>query len=393
MAGGINLPFNIGVGPVQGPMDFRPNQEDPFTTMLRTYALGQQGQRYGMENAMAAEELPYAGEKARLGMDKLEAEIANLPIDAEYKRAMIERSRVVNNQPNYSAGVAGQLEWIRNAREQGRHEEADKAQQALDSLINQREGTDISRIPKEERLRMTSIAKAMNIDPMELFERLKRGETMEQMAESKNISPEEFKTITGYYPPTTATLGKIEQRAGTDAELEYLSDLRTKWLKPYKDKVSDLTGVSAKYVADLMSGKNQKEREQLIASYILALDVPAGQLRLASIEGGITALQQQMDHSLANIKPILSGVDPDSWAGGTKLAMDALSAGNTIYFDVASNPGPFIEGRKKKFNIKSGVVGDEEGLTKSMASTEKPIGEMSLEEVNAAIEAEKRKNR
>ena len=70
MAGGINLPSNgVGVGPVMSAMQFQPMAQDPFTTMLKAYAIGQQGRGQGVETLINAIKAPLIEPSMRAQMN------------------------------------------------------------------------------------------------------------------------------------------------------------------------------------------------------------------------------------------------------------------------------------------------------------------------------------
>lgn len=89
MAGGINLPnIGVGVGPVMGAMQFQPMAQDPFTTMLKAYAVGQQGRNQGIESLLNAIKAPMIEPSMRAEMNLRNAQadkermIANVLMEA-----------------------------------------------------------------------------------------------------------------------------------------------------------------------------------------------------------------------------------------------------------------------------------------------------------------------
>jgi hypothetical protein len=320
----------------------------------------------------------------------IEAQMRRPELQSEID-ARIAQAKRSNQQfeqgPSIGSDPASQLREADRLRKMGMNERADIIEKAVHASIGSKTNVDErnwGRMPVKFREHELAVASQMGYDPETAQNAFTSGRTLQDLAREKGISPEKLATFNGYYPPGTALLTQTAKRSGTDAELEFLNEKTTEWRKPYKGIVSDLTGVSPSYIKDLMTGKNQKQREELIAAYILALDVPAGSLRLASIEGGITSLQQQMEHQLAKVKPVLSGADPEAWANGTKLAMDTLSQGNTIYYDVATNPGPYMQKRKEKYGIGNNEYGNtNQNVTQSIAQDmqgKPPLSELNDDE-------------
>lgn len=136
MAGGINLPnIGVGVGPVMGAMQFQPMAQDPFTTMLKAYAIGQQGNQMGIESLANAKKMPYIEPQAQ-------ASIAQALAAAEHSRAGADSQRASARLNSMNADIAKRKEdwYLENGAITPAQREALDAKakyQALAEVMNQ----------------------------------------------------------------------------------------------------------------------------------------------------------------------------------------------------------------------------------------------------------------
>lgn len=272
--------------------------------------------------------------------------------EMDYRAAQAERARMLNQQgPAVGRGIAGQIQYIERLREEGKHNQADYLQQHLDASLNAKLNPQIrawTSLSKPEQNEYVGKAKSMGYDQTQAAALGMSGVTLEEAAAMKGLTPDQVDLLVPQKAETTATQTRNEDRIGREAESEVLNKFVTESIKPFLGPGTSITGMSTKQLDDLLRGKNKSEQARLIAAYKIQMDLAANQLKLGAGIAGITAIKEQMRHSLTELKPRLSHYDPDVWAEAQYIAQEVLSNGAIAYTLAAQNTGKYINEKQKK---------------------------------------------
>ena len=108
----VNLPNNVGVGPIVPGMTFEQTKDSPFARMLQAYQTGEKAKGQGIENVLNAAKVPYAGQQAAADLRKAvaeglltEQEAAGYPTQVALMAAQARYQNAQAHQQGLESGV------------------------------------------------------------------------------------------------------------------------------------------------------------------------------------------------------------------------------------------------------------------------------------------------
>lgn len=372
----------------------------------QTPYLQSQTQRQQIQNQYLPEQLRLGNENVQLTnqymgpkfeLEKTKQALANNIYQLDYDK---QKQELLN--PGLKApGVAGQLEWARIFREQGREDEAkaietatQKQQMATltgaggqlaearrleaegnyadakiirDSVTNKvNNNAQMWRgMPADAKRNLLAWAKALKYDEAEATQAFQNGTTLADLAERKGLTLEELQNnYSPIFAPTQSTLTQIQKRESAIAVVDSLNDKITEWMVPYISK-ANFGNYSAKDAYDLISQKtdNKDERAKFIAASILYPELSGERGKALGLNMGITSLRHLEESGLADLKPI-KNFDPETWQKAQKLVKDAITESAQKANEISYNPGlnknlPKEETGKKSEEQLKIKIGDE----------------------------------
>lgn len=335
-----------------------------------------------MANEMTQQKMPFnipmmeaALRQAQLRNQQSQYDIQNAPQEMELKQAMLNLKKQQLEQElnprefdflQDSTGAAKQVAIATWLREQGREREAAMVEKGMGGAGNSL--ATWKSLPLSNRRDIIAGARGLGYDEAEAVNLLAQGNSLNDLAQMKGISPENLEHYERIYGPSPQAINAAQQRQAAEVELDYLGNEFTNMIEPYVDPLA-IGGYSASQVIDAVKGQNKEQQAQFLAGTILYKDLAMLRNRLGMGENGITAIQEMEKASLGNIKPFSKLVDKEIFVRMNEIVNEKLKKASQLANKSIFNPERLAEERRKESE-------------ESSKNTEKSdLSELSTEEI------------
>jgi len=263
----------------------------------------------------------------KLAQMEIEQYVPKTKAETAYKNALVRKMNFQQENPLYGQpGIAGQLGAANIASPQ----DADIIRNSLMNTQDQRqaeaelnrkraEGYTFNSMPMPNRQYLLAQAAGMGIEPNEAAARFNKGETVDQMAVSQGLDPNNKPDP--IYPLTTAGQTQLKSRQASLAELNKMGKIISDWAGPYARRIS---GYSPAQVKDALLGKNKDQQAKFLAARMLAPEQQAIRIKAMGGNVGIEAIREMTDLSLMHGKIFESLVSPEIFKKANDYVEEAI---------------------------------------------------------------------
>ena len=312
---------NYAALPAQGV----PVARDLVSSLLEGYkaartpiAIGQQEKKGDLANALAQLQLEQEPERFRSQMDT--QSLLNA-----LRGTTIERNRRELSDPflgKIASGSIGQSMWLDRIKKQYGEDSPEymQAKEAFEAEKGYKKATQernealtnsiaFRGLPSAEKNRAISTAIGMGFDPQEAAQRLSGGQTLQELAQEKNV---DLQNVTPIFPLSGETVKQMQNRSAFSSEIKSLEENTAQHLNKYGRRFA---GYSPQQAIDLLRNKDPEEQGKVLAARALQPELAALRLKAAGGNVGIEAIREMQHSALSNLnvfEPLISSEARDS---------------------------------------------------------------------------------
>ena len=370
-------------------MQFQPY--NPVGTAIDSYASISDALRLQQEMQMKKQMMPYQMQGAHNELALQQGKIDMLPYDMEmaalknelyrdkeltdmyYKQSQIQRNNQLSKQGGpLGHGVAGMIQMRDRFLEEGKESDAALVQREIDATVKNKEAFNFRSAPPDVKRSMIAQGVGLGLDQSSALNALSSGMTIDEIAESQGIPPEEIDSYTPSYNATQPNITAAKNREVASTELEYLQPLVNEGMGEYISKMP-INGYSPQQAFDLAQGLNPDKQIKFMAAQMIMPELILLRLRQVGSEVSHAQYQELADKAIGVRNTFEKGMTPEIYMEANNLANKWLGGAAQVANKKMYTPA---RGKKQKQELTNAVAQDLSGNGKKFMSIDEEIADI-----------------
>lgn len=277
--------------------------------------------------------------------------------------------------PLNAPGNAGQLTWADHIEKSGDPELAAQIRKAVKGSAG---APKYNQLPLNERMNYNAMARSWGISELEAANAFNENIELEALAREKGVSEDQIQNVIRTYLPTTATLTKNQTATGAGVVSNYISNLQSDWLEPYRSHGS-FKGYSLKQIADTIKGSSDPQAfPKFLAAVKMNAEIAGERGRELGLDVGIEALKHLEESVPGNVRGIEEMASAKDLADARQLFNDQARYASALRTDSIQNPEKYNEERmsdlSQALKYREKYLKKESPRKKPLNTEEDPLG-------------------